>query len=250
MSQSKENPQPCSIFELAADLLNKPEFMAAVPKDSVPVIQRLEKILKGLGTGKIEQIEETLDGLTNPKESKLLQEIGQMTRSLHNSLEEFKASLDRNNLDMHSTNLPDATNKLESVIQMTFEAANKTMSNMDRQAEVIESIKANLKAYKLRLPIDKQSDSFLGKLEYSLGELSKIGSETIVSQSFQDLSGQQIRKVIKLVTHLETHLVSLIKVFGVHSKNASCEPNLQTKDQSKQAVAQEDVEALLESFGF
>jgi hypothetical protein len=60
MSILKENSKPCSIFEVAADLFNQPEFLAAVPANSATFIQSLQSILQRLDPVAAEKLEQTL----------------------------------------------------------------------------------------------------------------------------------------------------------------------------------------------
>ncbi|MFZ6008663.1 MAG: protein phosphatase CheZ, partial [Nitrospirota bacterium] len=78
---------------------------------------------------------------------------------------------------------------------------------------------------------------FKNKLEDDLTEI-------LTAQSFQDITGQTIKKVIKLVGDIEEELVKLIATFGVkieHGAKAEVTP---------EEVSQADVDDLLKEFGF
>ena len=57
------------------------------------------------------------------------------------------------------------------ILKTTAEAISKTNRTMKHQAETLTKIKADLKAYKLRVPPALQKDSFLSRLENQLEEL-------------------------------------------------------------------------------
>jgi chemotaxis protein CheZ len=84
-------------------------------------------------------------------------------------------------------------------------------------------------------------------------------TDILTAQQFQDITGQTIKKVIKLVHTLESELLSLITQFGMQvtpeienaTKNIPKDdgvPELGNDDAEK--VSQSDVEALLGEFGF
>jgi hypothetical protein len=57
------------------------------------------------------------------------------------------------------------------ILKATAEAISKTNRTIKHQAEMLTNIKADLKAYKLRVPPALQKDSFLSRLENQLDEL-------------------------------------------------------------------------------
>jgi len=70
-------------------------------------------------------------------------------------------------------------------------------------------------------------------------------TEIITTQSFQDLTGQIIKKVISLVGDLEAELVHLIATFGVKIEQTDNTDNI-----VPEKVTQNDVNDLLKEFGF
>jgi len=244
---------PCSIFEVTAELLVRPDFLAALPPESIPVIQVVKRLLASLGSGCSIEVENSLSALGVHNEKELFNHVGHLARRLHDTLREFNLSLDRKNLTMDSTNLPDAADKLEQVLLITLQAANHTMSNMECQAEMLHSLSADVKAYKLRLPPEQRNDSFLSRLEEKIAQLEASSMETLVAQSYQDLTGQSIKKVIKLVAELEKNLVSLVTIFGARDNAAAIEVPADhnvARPTAEGKVTQDDVDSLLSSFGF
>jgi chemotaxis protein CheZ len=90
----------------------------------------------------------------------------------------------------------------------------------------------------------------------------------LTAQQFQDITGQTIKKVISLVSEVETELLNLIKKFGMPVKAESTntentgeleasENKVETEqvwsgseEKSGEQVSQSDVESLLNDFGF
>jgi chemotaxis protein CheZ len=70
-------------------------------------------------------------------------------------------------------------------------------------------------------------------------------TEILTTQSFQDLTGQTIKKVITLVNDIEAELVRLITSFGVKIESGSAQPVAVAEK-----VSQSDVDDLLKELGF
>jgi chemotaxis protein CheZ len=70
-------------------------------------------------------------------------------------------------------------------------------------------------------------------------------TEILTTQSFQDLTGQTIKKVITLVNEIEAELVRLITSFGVKIESGVAEPVAVAEK-----VSQSDVDDLLKELGF
>ncbi len=245
-SQQKE----LSIFETTAQLLEPAHVIKNLPDDKLPIVEAVKELLTGLGSGNTELVEESLMRLGAKQESDLFQKVGHMARTLHNSLTEFKNSLDRDQVTLTTTCIPDAADKLEAVIKMTFDAAHKTLSMTEGQAELISKGQAEIEEMKKKLArssdpeVRKLMESYLENEQNRLKELERMNSEVLMAQAFQDLTGQALRKVIKLVTELETNLVSLIQVFGGDSSSTP------QKEEEKESLQQNGVDSILSSFGF
>ncbi|MEQ8801391.1 MAG: protein phosphatase CheZ, partial [Haliea sp.] len=78
-------------------------------------------------------------------------------------------------------------------------------------------------------------------------------SEVIISQNFQDLSGQEIRKVIRLVKEVEETLINMIRVTGksgmlAERKRAGAPAPVPEGEQ--RISSQDEADELLSSLGF
>jgi len=70
-------------------------------------------------------------------------------------------------------------------------------------------------------------------------------TEIITTQSFQDITGQTIKKVILLVEEIEKELVGMVAAFGV-----KVDAGPMAKEAVREMVSQSDVDDLLKDFGF
>ncbi len=226
---------------------------------TIVVADAVADLIDALGTGNSDRIERALISLGAERDSSLFRGVGAMARNLHDSLREFQLSLCRETASMDGTNIPDAADKLEAVIKMTFEAADKTLSFADRQTEILREIKeqrTKLDAYledpSLSTDILKgKVKEFLSSVKKEEESLAQINSEVVMAQSYQDLTGQALRKVVKLVTSLEKQLLDLISLFGLPIQGAQHEVATPTPDtKGPGALDQDKADDLLKSLGF
>ncbi|MBI5639175.1 MAG: protein phosphatase CheZ, partial [Nitrospirae bacterium] len=137
----------------------------------------------------------------------LFNEVGKVTRKLHDSVRSFKEALDPRLKGLAATEMPNAVDRLHFVIDKTEEAANKTMSIIEKYILMMDELSTHIR----NLQGPPESAEYLRKFKNGLeDDLTEI----LTTQSFQDLTGQTIKKVIKLVGELEAELVRLIATFG------------------------------------
>lgn len=167
----------------------------------------------------------------------LFQEVGKVTRKLHDAIRSFKEAIDPRLKDMAVNEMPNAVDRLQFVIERTEEAANKTMGIVEKYILSMDDLSAHLR----NLKEPEESVNYLREFKTNLEDDL---TEVLTTQSFQDLTGQTIKKVIKLVGDVEEELVKLIATFGVKVDTAMRETV------EHEEIGQSDVDDLLKEFGF
>ncbi len=168
----------------------------------------------------------------------LFKQVGKVTRKLHDSIKSFKEALDPRLKDMAMTEMPSAIDKLQFVIEKTEDAANKTMGIVEKYILSMDDLSSNIRNIKE----PRESVEYLKRFK---NELEDDFTEILTTQSFQDLTGQTLKKVITLVGDIEEELVGLIATFGVKT-----EPGKKAEEAAVESVSQEGVDDLLKEFGF
>ncbi len=217
------------------------------------------------------KVEQLSDELTGFKESMLFQEVGRLTRQLHDTMGNFSG--DAKLTEIAENDIPDAKERLQYVISMTEQAANQTLNVVEELMPVSQDL--NERANRLsenwqrflvkKMPFDEfksMSHEITEHFNHSVESLDKIQTgmnEVLLAQGFQDITGQIIRKVIDLVQNLEDNMVDLVRVSGaklVTEKNNTeldlpgpVVPNVDDKN-GDVATSQDDVDDLLSSLGF
>jgi len=213
-----------------------------------------------------------LDEMAGMRESMLFQEVGRLTRQLHDSMNNF--SLDAKMTALTANDIPDAKERLHYVITMTEQAANNTLnvvedllpiSNvLNEQASELSNKWDRFLAKDMPFEEFKMMSSditaYFSQTKNDLNSVQAGLTDILLAQSFQDITGQIIKKVITLVEDLEQGMVSLVSLSGEHThpNNAVMTgaelpgPVVPGVDDKSNDVAkkQDDVDDLLSSLGF
>ncbi len=185
-----------------------------------------------------EKAEELIKSIVAKGQSELFNEVGKVTRKLHNSLKSFKEAIDPKLKVMATNDMPRAIDQLQLVISKTEEAANKTMGVVEKYILEMDTLANHIRA----ISFPENSAEYLKKFK---NQLEDDLAEILTTQSFQDITGQTIKKVISLVGDLEEELVKLIATFGL-----KVDTDTQKIEKVSVKVSQSDVDDLLKEFGF
>ncbi len=238
--------------------------------------------------------------LTASKESYLvINDIGKMVRDIYNSLQDFSAHVKIEEFEPNIVDeMPDAIDKLNLVIKRMEESANSTLDSvellqekntakMEKGAEVknrFSEIENKLRAIKENHPetaaeIDDVLDQFapgmnneLDDWNQQLQEEESIYFDIISNQSFQDITGQTLKKIINFIEQLEFNLLQILQKYSGRipgavpgareAKPLSPLVGRETNDghvlhgpqdnreESKEIAKQDDVDKVLAEFGF
>jgi chemotaxis protein CheZ len=166
---------------------------------------------------------EAVDQLTGMRERGLWESLRQLDLRLRSALDQFR--LDPRLLRLAGKEIPDARTRLDHVLRLTDEAAHRTLDLVESSTPLVARTAAA--AATLGAECREARDSgaaspywheLLARLEshfagaHADGETVKTNLvEVLMAQSYQDLSGQIIRRVIELVAQLEGELARLVQ---------------------------------------
>ena len=256
--------------------------MEATPINRELLFEKAQALISSIESPETtdEQLESQIDEINNLKDNQLFQELGKMTRDIHDSIMQFR--MDSRISDLAETDIPDAKDRLEYVITMTEKAANTAMGVIEEGSPVAEKLgsqaavlkaqwqkfrQRELSAEELR-SMGHDVEEFFDESERMMTKLLAGFTEILMAQDFQDLTGQIIRQVINLVNEIENNLVGLIKIQGesqAKDKDKDKKDSLETQDAASKLdgpqvpgketsndvmKGQDDVDDLLASLGF
>ncbi len=226
-------------------------------------------LLDAIQEGNEEQTDEVLGMIVAERESRLFEEIGKLTRELHDSLSSVRTESDL--AGMAENEIPDAKERLNFVIEKTEAAANRTMDSVEEILPVSETIRTRAgqlqegwsKFQRREMDVEefkKMGDElvdFLDELTVNSDKIHVGLNNILMAQDFQDITGQVIRKVIDVVQHVEESLVGLVRATGVQAapKKVVSEveaegPQMNAESKDNVVNGQDDVDDLLSSLGF
>lgn len=253
--------------------------MSALTAPSVS-LEQAKELVQLLEMGDNEAANQLVQQIVVPGSAVLFSEVGKLTRQLHDSLKNFQLEPSLNNL--LEEDIPDAKKRLNHVIDMTEQAANKTMDAVESCLPIADQLGQNLQTimpnWQRLMSRDLKVgefktlchslDGFLAQANSDAGTLNNLLTEVLMAQDYQDLTGQILRRVIELVREVEESLIGLLTAFG--ESNPDLIPDAPKPAKAKKVVAaaeaegpiidadgrddvvtgQDDVDDLLSSLGF
>lgn len=232
-------------------------------------------LITALETDNEQDIETHLTALTYGRDNNLFLEVGKLTRELHVALNNF--NVDSRIADLTHIGIPDTRERLDYIINLTEQAAHRTLEVVDTTSDLTHSLLQATQAMSQRWQAstsnnlstqDHQSlhhdlSAYFSSMTQHTETIQTNLSDITLAQGYQDLTGQVIRQVTDLVEEVETNLVRLIKIASEHQPLAQADsktkplnpikaegPQMNTADKPNIMADQDDVDDLLSSLGF
>ncbi|MGK5092102.1 protein phosphatase CheZ [Deltaproteobacteria bacterium TL4] len=222
-------------------------LLPAETKDRIiPILDAIASLFKAIIRQDGDDIKfevQQLNLLTSTRDAiYLIEEIGKMTREIYNSLQDLSADIDTAEFQQVTDEMPDAVQKLYSVIQRLEDATNDNLDFLEKLLQACEmnvkivegiikgceDVKEKMTALKkahpelaaeiapiqatLQLQIHVQTEALLAALHEDENSYITIMS----NQGFQDLTGQTLKKIIDFMEKLELRLLELIQKYSPH----------------------------------
>jgi chemotaxis protein CheZ len=213
-----------------------------------------DAVLAGIVTGR-----STLHAGTPPE---VIVDLRRVTHDLHAALERFR--FDSRLVTFAEKDMPDARARLEHVLKLTDDAAHQTLDLVEKSIPAADgtarAAREQLELWQRREGADlQQLLAFLTSTVASMESVREKLSEVLLAQGYQDLTGQIIRGVMKLVGELEHALGDLVRLSGGSPVPAADRPVETTArgfgpvvpgvDHGVHVDGQQDVDALLSDLG-
>ena len=187
--------------------------------------------------------------------------IGQLTRQLHDSLNELGYA---DKLRGSMGELPDAQSRLSYIARLTGEAAEKVLGRVEQAKAQHDYIAAETRRVVSSLVADPVAAVAKGEIFNFLTDVERVTKEAdahlteiMMAQDFHDLTGQVIARVVQLAGTIEEQLLGLLlqsAPAGQPGQDASCEalagPVVNADGRTDVVTDQKGVDDLLASLGF
>ena len=154
--------------------------------------------------------------------SGMFERLGGIVRLLHDSLREL--GYDRA-LSEASSQITDAQDRLEYVATLTEQAANKVLNTLDEGMPAQDLLQKQAKDMEARWSVLFDGKLSLDEFKALAGDSRQFASavneateaekarllEIMMAQDFQDITGQLIKKVVKITQTVESELAQLLR---------------------------------------
>jgi chemotaxis protein CheZ len=166
----------------------------------------------------------------------------------------LKSKIQPEIMDLAEKHIPHAADQLEGIIETTEKAANKIMDNLDIMQEDTGKLANTFSALKsgiLKVPGSKNGEMkmddatiktlspLLDYVEFNIRNHLNLISDTFVQMSFQDLTGQRIKKIMGLVYQMEEKLRKMVVSFGFKLSEKKKNPHISEEELQRMVVAKE-----------
>lgn len=174
--------------------------------------------------------------------TKLEGELGHLAEYLSKTMK--KLQFIESPIMQEKNKIPDASNQLSDVTKAMEEATHKIMALtekiLDGQDTISEHLQNLKKAIKSKKD-EKKAMSFLNSIEEINGNNKNDLVTLLTSLSFQDLTGQKIKKIISLVKDIESKISELLSSFNLEKKEKKKEIITELNDPSKSLDLKQDI---------
>jgi len=206
-------------------------------------------------------------GIPSADTAKVINQIGHMARSLHDTLRELGLNKE---IEKAAASIPNARDRLNYVATLTQQAAEKVLNATDAAQPIMEKVEveSHRLAGQWQMLFDKKLDveqfknlvmqthAFLYEVPKQTKATNGYLMEIMMAQDFQDLTGQVIKKIIEVTKDMEQQLVALLLESAPPAVKAEYEtgllngPVINAAGRTDVVTSQDQVDDLLESLGF
>jgi chemotaxis protein CheZ len=230
--------------------------------DDAELLSWMNAMSRAVADGNEYALKIALSGFENARNSALTTQVRRVANDLQFALDHFHA--DAKLIDLAQRQVPDARLRLAQVLRLTNDAAHRTMDLVERSCPLADHA-TNEAERLMQLPqqgvaaaqMMPQLAAFVTLVATSIGAVRSNLAEVLIAQGYQDLSGQIIRGVMKLIQELELALDELLRIAGPGTLEAAARPSTLADQgpvvpgipQPSAVAGQQDVDALLSQMG-
>lgn len=207
---------------------------ATAVREDLPV--ELRELLNSPGGPAFEQ---ALDVMVRQREQHMFRALGQLARDLHDAVRRLGGDLAQ---DGFPSSVADARQYLQEALEMSGKAAHRTIDFAERispQADALMSKACGV----LECAPDEVGEA-LARDSMVFAAACRDGmADMVVAQSWQDLTGQRIKKVDNFIGTVESTLLELVRLTGAMAGS-------EMPASVAKVSSQEEADRLLSEFGF
>ena len=184
--------------------------------------------------------EQALDVIVRQREQRLFRALGQLARDLHNAVRRMGGELVPESMpDM----VANARQHLQDALEMSAQAAHRSIDFAELLRPQAESLVDAANAA-MQHNEGNQAITVLARQAGDFAAHCRDGlTDMVMAQSWQDLTGQRIKKVANFIGTVESSLLELVRLTGALAGS-------DTPESPVKVSSQDDADRLLSEFGF
>ncbi|GAB2563732.1 protein phosphatase CheZ [Dyella jejuensis] len=185
--------------------------------------------------------EQALDTMVRQREQHLFRALGVLARDLHGAVSRLGSDLANEGVP---DSMVDARNYLAEVLEMSSKAAHRSLDFVDRIRPEAEALSNNAVAVLDFNNSETDPAAVLARQAQVFANACCEGlNDMVLVQSWQDLAGQRVKKVVSFIESVESSLLELVRLTGaLAGREAPVEV--------AKVSSQDEVDRLLSEFGF
>ncbi len=179
---------------------------------------------------------------------KLYQELGELAKFINNAKKELQEVKGSTIAEEH---LPNATNQLDAIVQMTEQATGRIMDECDRLTMFHNDLRERLIA--MDPPLDPDA---LAGVDDAINQAAASITHIFEACNFQDITGQRVQKVVRALQEIERQVLRMVVVFGLmeNKNNLDAETTAELQEDaallngpqlSGQGLDQDEIDSIL-----
>jgi len=171
-------------------------------------------------------------------------QLGDIARYINATIKKMQSV--EPNIAHASDKIPQASVQLSEISKATEEATHNVMTQVEKVLDNHDLIIHHTES------AERGNDlpNSLGEVRNVVSENREILLDIITGLSFQDLTGQKIKKIVGLIEDVEKRLLQLIVTFGLKSKDAAEDDSTLKEFSDNPTLKQDVVDNILKEFGF
>lgn len=185
--------------------------------------------------------EQALDTLVRQREQHVFRALGMLARDLHGAICRLGGELAHEGVH---DDVRDVRHYLDEVLDMSDRAAHRSLDFVERlrpQADALgahaaQLLDAGAAGTDPAAQLARQAAQFAATCVEGLDDM-------LMMQSWQDLAGQRVKKVVAFIGSVESSLLELVRLTGMLGGHA-------VPEQAVKVASQDEADRLLSEFGF
>ncbi len=184
--------------------------------------------------------EHALDVMVRQREQRLFRALGQLARDLHDAVRRLGGDLAQEGVP---GSVADARQHLQDALEMSAQAAHRSLDFAERMRPQAESLAHNAGEV-LAWTNGNDAAAVLAREASEFATSCRDGlADMVLAQSWQDLTGQRIKKVASFIGTVESSLLELVRLTGALAGS-------EAPVSAVKVSSQDDADRLLSEFGF